>query len=116
MSDIDQTRQQAQDLLVHVEELLADVNDPATAREAVVRLTSVVALLNGTEERERQRIDPIAVLAGALSTNAIAAVLADLEGSDQPNAKHQAVQDQIFRALEEQLARLEGDDAAERLD
>ena len=55
MTTTDQTRQQAQDLLVHVEELLADVSDPATAREAVVRLTSVVALLNGTEEREKQR-------------------------------------------------------------
>ena len=63
-----------------------------------------------------KRIDPIAVLAGALSANAIAAVLADLEMSDQPSAKHQAVEDQIFRALEERLARLDGDDAAERLD
>ena len=116
MTTTDQTRQQAQDLLVHVEELLADANDPATTREAVVRLTSVVALLNGTEEREKQRIDPIAVLAGALSANAIAAVLADLEMSDQPSAKHQAVEDQIFRALEERLARLDGDDAEERLD
>ena len=49
------SRQQAQDLLVHIEELLANANDPATAREAVVRLTSVVALLNGTEERTKQR-------------------------------------------------------------
>ena len=56
MTTTDETRQQAQDLLVHVEELLADANDPATAREAVVRLTSVVALLNGTEEREKQRM------------------------------------------------------------
>ena len=55
MSDIDQARQQAQDLLVHVEELLADANDPAMASEAVVRLTSVVGLLNGTEAREKQR-------------------------------------------------------------
>jgi hypothetical protein len=63
-----------------------------------------------------EQIDPIALLAGALSVNAIAAVLADLEMSDQPSAKHQAVQDHIFRVLEEQLARLEGEDAAERLD
>ena len=33
MTTTDQTRQQAQDLLVHVEELLADVSDPATARD-----------------------------------------------------------------------------------
>jgi|GEM_PF-3673639 len=44
-----------------------------------------------------ERIDPIAVLAGALSANAIAAVLADLEMSDQPSAKHEAIQHQIFQ-------------------
>jgi hypothetical protein len=55
MNAIDQARQQAQDLLAHIDQLIPDVSNAATADEAVERLTSVVALLNGTEEREKQR-------------------------------------------------------------
>ena len=55
-----ESRQEAQDLLVHIEELLAEVDDPATANEAVARLTSVVTFLNGVVGPRRQPADETA--------------------------------------------------------
>ena len=50
--DLDQARQQAQDLLVHIEELLAKVSDPAKVEEAVANLGSVVCILDAAVKQQ----------------------------------------------------------------
>ena len=55
--------------------------------------------------------DPIAALAGSLTASTLAAVLADLE-ERRPD---DAALDRTQRAFADQLASLEGDDAAERM-
>src|SRR5215510_3420820 len=100
MALTEQDRQEALDLLVHIEQLLGETNDAATVNQVAKQLAAVVDSLKSEDaealERKSSRrprlnggeqIDPIALLAGALSVNAIAAVLADLEMSNQPSAK-----------------------------
>jgi len=59
--------------------------------------------------------DPIAMLAGSLTPCTLAAVLADLDASRPDDPERQAAHDRIAAAFADQLAALEGDDAADRL-
>ena len=52
MTTTDQDRQEAQDLLVHIEELLAKADDPATVAQVAKRLRALVRCIEQAEEDE----------------------------------------------------------------
>ena len=61
MTTTDQDRQEAQDLLVHIGELLAEVDDTATVANVAKRLRALVRCIEQAEEDEEtteQRWDP----------------------------------------------------------
>ena len=56
MTTTDQDRQEAQDLLVHIEELLAKADDPETVAQVAKRLRAVVDCLSEDEEAFERKL------------------------------------------------------------